>query len=155
MQARAIGDKDIGKFNDPEPFTCCCPFPASGRGDVVVCSDGVWDALLMEHVFAQSRKTSSSTAAVAARLIVNMSLQQKHAYNNEVFYSSSMIGTHQARLPCLYSLELRYAPSLFPHAVVQEVQVPMDDTSCVVFRIGEVENAMVIAGGGGCFRMSR
>ena len=83
-QARSIGDSDIGSYNDPRPYTSSYAFPADGRGDVIVCSDGVWDALNHEDVAAISRKCGSCTAEVAARLIVEQSLQRRHAYDNQV-----------------------------------------------------------------------
>uniref|UniRef100_A0A7S3FB46 PPM-type phosphatase domain-containing protein n=1 Tax=Haptolina ericina TaxID=156174 RepID=A0A7S3FB46_9EUKA len=113
-QARSIGDSDIGAFNDSRPYTSSYPFPACVRADVVVCSDGVWDALHHASVAAICRKAGGCTAGTVARLIVKASLQQRHAYDN------------------------------------QDGQIPRDDTSCVVIRIGEAETASDSLGGG-CF----
>eukprot|EP00967_Tisochrysis_lutea_P150806 scaffold292375_cov33-Tisochrysis_lutea.AAC.2 len=46
MQARAIGDADVGSFISAEPFTQTIEIPAGcERATFVVASDGVWDAL--------------------------------------------------------------------------------------------------------------
>jgi len=113
-QARSIGDSDINDFNDPRPHTCSYPFPPDGCGDVVVCSDGVWDALNHSEVAGLLRKSFHCTASVAARLIVKTSLHQRHAYDNN------------------------------------EVQIPRDDTSCIVLRIGEMDGASEVFVGPGC-----
>jgi len=118
-QARTIGDSDIDKFNDPRPFTCSYPFTPDDRFDVVVCSDGVWDALLHDSVAALCRRTLGCTARVAARLVVGAALQQRHAYDNN------------------------------------DAQIPRDDTSCIVLRVGESEDAKdQMIGFNGCLACS-
>mmetsp|Transcript_14547 Transcript_14547/g.31527 ORF Transcript_14547/g.31527 Transcript_14547/m.31527 type:complete len:348 (-) Transcript_14547:120-1163(-) len=82
-QARSIGDSDIGAFNDPRPYTCSYGFPANGSADVILCSDGVWDALLKSSVVAICHKSSHCSASTTARLIVEAALRQRHAYNNQ------------------------------------------------------------------------
>ncbi|KAL3919752.1 MAG: hypothetical protein SGPRY_005515, partial [Prymnesium sp.] len=103
-QARTIGDSDIGEYNDPRPYVATYPFPESHFFDIVVCSDGVWDALLRNSVGAICRKSGSCTAEVAARLIVNSSLQQRHAYDNQVTDELHLAAQHgvatSLRAPC-------------------------------------------------------
>ncbi|KAL1508738.1 hypothetical protein AB1Y20_004833 [Prymnesium parvum] len=115
-QARTIGDSDIGEYNDPRPHTATFPFPTfCDCFDIVVASDGVWDALLRSRVATICRKTGDCTAGATARLIVNASLQQRHAYDN------------------------------------QDMQVPKDDTSCIVLRVGDFDMVRSVRRKSSCF----
>ena len=79
-QARAIGDADVGRYIDPRPATCTIPFPSSSFS-VIVCSDGVWDALEPAAVVASVRRSRHSPAATAAELVVDAAVRQLYAYD--------------------------------------------------------------------------
>ena len=82
-QARAVGDRDVGHFIDARPYTSTVRLPASESCSIVVCSDGVWDALLPSAVNALTRQSMSNPAELSANLIVQSALTQRHAYSNE------------------------------------------------------------------------
>lgn len=56
-QARAIGDRDVGKLIDANPAVLTVPLPAAETCSIIICSDGVWDALKPTAVDAQARET--------------------------------------------------------------------------------------------------
>jgi len=82
-QARAIGDRDVGDFIEPRPHARTFKLPASESCSIVICSDGVWDALLPEAVDTLVRSTMANGPDVAANLVVRSSLTQRHAYSND------------------------------------------------------------------------
>eukprot|EP00966_Prymnesium_polylepis_P321782 7378076-Prymnesium_polylepis.1 len=140
-QARSIGDSDIGDFNDARPHVCSYSFPKDGQGDVIICSDGVWDALLHQDVAALCRKSAGCTAAVTAGLVVKRSLEQRHAFDNSVRTcpASSSARRRVRHRSCVPLTRASAHHSFAPGA--QEMRIPRDDTSCIVFRIGEPEDA--------------
>jgi len=79
-QARAIGDSDVGRFIEPRPFAHTVALPAEPCC-IVVCSDGVWDAMLPADVDAVARRGLRSSAAASAHAIVTASLEQCYAYS--------------------------------------------------------------------------
>ena len=81
-QARAIGDRDVGSLIDARPFVRSVPMPAE-TCCIVICSDGVWDALLPAAVDAIARRGLANSAKQAADTICNSALMQRHAYSNE------------------------------------------------------------------------
>jgi len=82
-QARAIGDRDVGHFIDPKPFARTYKLPAAESFAVVVASDGVWDALLPSAVDGIIRSSMVCQPADSARLVIQSSLIQRHAYSND------------------------------------------------------------------------
>ena len=82
-QARAIGDRDVGSFINPQPYTSTVRLPECETCGIVICSDGVWDALLPGAVDALLRSSLVNVADVSSNLIVNSALGQRHAYSNE------------------------------------------------------------------------
>lgn len=82
-QARAIGDRDVGAFIDPHPYTRTIKLPESESCCIVACSDGVWDALLPTAVDSLARKGMGNEATLIAQSIVDASLRQRHAYSSE------------------------------------------------------------------------
>ena len=79
-QARAIGDADVGSFIKPDPAVCTHRFPSVGFV-IVVCSDGVWDAMLPTAVGALARKLVRVPSNHAAEMIVDAAVSQLHAYD--------------------------------------------------------------------------
>jgi len=66
-QARAIGDSDVGRFIEPRPFAHTVALPAEPCC-IVVCSDGVWDAMLPADVDAVARpSTCTRTFSISPR----------------------------------------------------------------------------------------
>jgi len=83
-QARAIGDADVGSFIKPDPAVCTHRFPSVGFV-IVVCSDGVWDAMLPTAVGALARKLVRVPSNHAAEMIVDAAVSQLHAYDCDGF----------------------------------------------------------------------
>jgi len=79
-QARAIGDADVGKFIDPTPSTHTTPFPPSGFA-VLVCSDGVWDAMLPTAVAGVVRRLMRLDPERTAQQVCNAAVSQWFAYD--------------------------------------------------------------------------
>lgn len=98
VQARAVGDRDVGDLIDATPACATVKLPASA--DIFICSDGVWDALLAQHVAAISRRTWLNKVQTGAQQIVDEAIAARHAYNCDGY------------------------------------QVPRDDTTAVLVRIG-------------------
>ncbi|CAL5204666.1 unnamed protein product [Lathyrus oleraceus] len=71
--SRSIGDMDVGEFIVPVPYVKQVKISTSG-GRLIICSDGVWDALSAETVLDCCRGMS---AEAAAPHIVKESLQAK------------------------------------------------------------------------------
>jgi serine/threonine protein phosphatase PrpC len=70
VQARAIGDADCGKFIDPTPEVSTIPFPQCCGFSLLVCSDGVWDAMAPSSIASQARKARKQAAGRAAETVV-------------------------------------------------------------------------------------
>ena len=81
-QARAIGDRDVGSMIEARPFARTIAMPAESCC-IVVCSDGVWDALLPAAVDQIARRGLANAPQATAEAITNASLIQRHAYSNE------------------------------------------------------------------------
>jgi serine/threonine protein phosphatase PrpC len=64
---RSLGDRDCGEWLSPEPSITRTSMPAEG-GRVVVCSDGVWDAVSMQAV-ARLVREGGSPAATAEKVV--------------------------------------------------------------------------------------
>ena len=64
--ASSLGDADCGEFVSPEPYCVHMPFPDTAA--LIVCSDGVWDALTF--ITAAKVVLSASDPAVAAEKLV-------------------------------------------------------------------------------------
>ncbi|XP_027332268.1 probable protein phosphatase 2C 12 [Abrus precatorius] len=60
--SRSIGDMDIGEFIVPVPYVKQVKL-STGGGRLVICSDGVWDALLAEVALDCCRGMSAEAAA--------------------------------------------------------------------------------------------
>ncbi|XP_004501576.2 probable protein phosphatase 2C 12 isoform X2 [Cicer arietinum] len=71
--SRSIGDMDVGEFIVPVPYVKQVKLSTAG-GRLIICSDGVWDALTAEMVLDCCRGMS---AEAAAPHIVKESLQAK------------------------------------------------------------------------------
>ena len=82
-QARVVGDRDVGAFIEPRPHACTVPLPPGESCSVLICSDGVWDAMLPGAVDGVARSTLCLPPGVSARLVCNAALAQKHAYSSE------------------------------------------------------------------------
>ena len=108
--ARGIGFLGAGEFLSATPFCNVTKLPASG-GDVVVCSDGVWDELLLSSVAGLAR--ASPSAAAAARVVVESAATQHKAYYQE----QGLPGT----------------PSVYGQ--------PRDDSTCLILRVGKEASA--------------
>lgn len=80
-QARAIGDRDVGSFIDARPAVQTQPISERGAC-ILVCSDGVWDALIPTMVDAMVRTSRAVAPQAIARLVCTSSLTQRHAYAN-------------------------------------------------------------------------
>jgi len=72
--ARALGDRDCGRWLSPAPHTEVQAFPASGAC-IVMASDGVWDALAVDAVAKVALKSKS--ARDAAERIVHKSYKAR------------------------------------------------------------------------------
>lgn len=82
-QARAIGDRDVGQMIDARPFAKTIALPVDETSCLVVCSDGVWDAMLPAAVDSMARVGLGNSAEATARSIVQSALTQRHAYSSE------------------------------------------------------------------------
>ena len=82
-QARAIGDRDVGAFIEPRPHVQTVPLQEGESCAVVLCSDGIWDALLPSAVDALVRGMMTSSAETCARIVCDSALQSRHAYSSE------------------------------------------------------------------------
>ncbi|CAK8568271.1 unnamed protein product [Lathyrus sativus] len=71
--SRSIGDMDVGEFIVPVPYVKQVKISTSG-GRLIICSDGVWDALSAETVLDCCRGMS---AEAAAPHIIKESVQAK------------------------------------------------------------------------------
>jgi len=80
-QARAIGDRDVGNYIDPSPTATTVTLPVEEGCDVIIGSDGVWDALKHTMVDGLARGGAIGPEATA-QLIVSSSLSQRHAYSS-------------------------------------------------------------------------
>ena len=85
--ARSIGDADVGSVISAVPATSTVPLKAhcAAGWDVVVASDGVWDALKASTVVRMCRHAQRSSASALAEVIVEQSVNSRHAFNNEGF----------------------------------------------------------------------
>lgn len=79
-QARAVGDADVGDYVMATPYTQTVAVPPSG-GDVVIASDGVWDAIPCSAVAHGLRLTKGQHARSAAKAVVDIAINQRHAYD--------------------------------------------------------------------------
>ncbi|XP_028806784.1 probable protein phosphatase 2C 12 [Neltuma alba] len=71
--SRSIGDMDIGEYIVPVPYVKQVKLSTAG-GRLIICSDGVWDALTAEAALDCCR---GMAADVAASLLVREALQAK------------------------------------------------------------------------------
>ena len=108
--ARGLGFLGAGEYISSVPFCRTEEVPASG-GDIVICSDGVWNELLLSAVAGLAR--ASPSAASAARSIVEAAATQHKSYYQE----EGLPGT-----PRVYG-------------------IPPDDATCVVLRIEKTAGA--------------
>lgn len=83
IQARTIGDQDVGRYIEPMPFARTYRLPAAESCAVVVATDGVWDALYPTAVDGIIRSSMMCLPEDAAKLLINSSLTQRHAYSND------------------------------------------------------------------------
>ena len=79
-QARAIGDADVGIFIDPTPAAHTTIFPSCGFA-VLICSDGVWDAMLPSAVAGAVRRLIRHDAERSARYVCHAATSQWYAYD--------------------------------------------------------------------------
>ena len=82
-QARAIGDADVAPFIEPTPHAQTVTLPVAESCCVVMCSDGVWDAMSPQDVDAVVRNTMILPAGTIARQVTFAALSSRHAYSNE------------------------------------------------------------------------
>ena len=71
----------VGSFIDARPAIKTVPIPERGAC-ILVCSDGVWDALMPTMVDAMVRTSRAVAPQAIARLVCTSSLTQRHAYAN-------------------------------------------------------------------------
>ena len=76
-QARAIGDADVGKYIEPSPAVSTISLPEGGFS-IVVCSDGVWDALPYGSISSLCRKSRQMSATRTAEALVTSAIQHCH-----------------------------------------------------------------------------
>ena len=101
--ARTIGDSDVLHPETGVHFIEATPdvaTTAARAGDLIICSDGVWDSLLAEDVARFSKSSYNIPAQKGAELVVREAVGARHAYDCDGY------------------------------------QVPLDDTTCVLMRIG-------------------
>ncbi|EOD09613.1 hypothetical protein EMIHUDRAFT_448426 [Emiliania huxleyi CCMP1516] len=79
-QARSVGDADVGDYILARPYvrSLCVP---TGGCDVVVASDGIWDALYSSAVASSLRSMRRQSASLAATAIIDGAINQRHAYD--------------------------------------------------------------------------
>ena len=77
---RSIGDADVGIYIDATPAVSTIPLP-DGTGEIIVCSDGVWDAMLVPSVGAHARRCRGVEVQRTAQLLCGASVDARHAYN--------------------------------------------------------------------------
>lgn len=85
--ARAIGDGDVGRLISAVPASSTVPLRGFACGwDLLVASDGVWDALSATAVVKLIRNAASTAGSQAlATLLVEQSVHARHAFNNAGF----------------------------------------------------------------------
>lgn len=85
--ARAIGDADVGALISAKPATSHVPLKLHGHAgyDIVVASDGVWDAISPATVVRALRNNPKAGAQSMAELLVEQAVAARHAFNNSGF----------------------------------------------------------------------
>ena len=74
---RSIGDADVGIYIDATPAVSTIPLP-DGTGEIIVCSDGVWDAMLVPSVGAHAAVRGVEVQRTAP-LLCGASVDARHA----------------------------------------------------------------------------
>ena len=85
--ARSIGDADVGSLISAVPASSTVPLRwlAHTGWDVVVASDGVWDALSPAAIVRLCRHAPRAPAQNLAELITEQAVSARHAFNNSGF----------------------------------------------------------------------
>ena len=77
-----VKGKLFGPLIDPKPYAKTVMLPAVETASIVICSDGVWDALLASAVDGIARGGLANPAQNTAEVIVQRALSQRHAYSS-------------------------------------------------------------------------
>ena len=94
---RAIGDADVGAAisSVPSVLTVTCDIAASGSA-LIICSDGVWDALTHDQV-AKCTRQCASPAEAAKRVVDKASRAHQRGLRDDITAAVAWLGTPRGR----------------------------------------------------------
>ena len=73
----------VGNFIEARPFAQTISMPGGESCVVVICSDGIWDALLPNAVDALARAMLANLPSTFAQHLCTAALTQRHAYSSD------------------------------------------------------------------------